>query len=293
MSSRIMRGLVRLSRPFISDRAYLRLLYRVEMGRTLDLNNPVTMNEKLQWLKLNNRYARLTDLVDKIKVKQEVAKIIGEEHIIPTLAVWDTPEQMDFSALPEKVVVKTNHSGGNTGVAVVTDKSAADPGAIRKKMAASLRTSIYRNYGEWPYKDVDRKIFAEQYLGENPVDYKFYCFNGHADVVLLCIGRETGHTKFYFFNERWELCRHNKAGKAAPEGFTVPKPEGMDEMFRIAARLSEGFPFVRVDLYNIKGRIYFGELTFFPASGLDANRLPEADRYFGEMIDLSIARKEE
>lgn len=284
--------LIKIIRPVINDKLYLRFRYRMEMKKPLNLAHPATMNEKLQWLKLYNRKPLLTKLVDKVTVKEYIAEKIGSEYVVPTLAVWDKPEEIDFSALPGSFVIKTNHSGGNQGVAVVPDKSKADITAIRKKMAASLKEDIYLNLGEWPYKNVVKKIFAEQYLGANPVDYKFYCFNGKADVVLVCIGRETGHTKFYFFNEKWELCRHNKAGKAAPEGFTVPKPEGMDRMFEIAAKLSEGFPFVRVDLYNVNGSIYFGELTFYPASGFDANRLPEADLYFGNLIDLSTVTKD-
>ena len=139
---------------------------------------------------------------------------------------------------------------------------------------------------EWPYRNVERKIFAEEYLGDNLTDYKFYCFNGEADVVLNCIERSTGHPKFYFFDREWNLRRLNKRGKEAPEGFTLPKPEGMDEMFVIAGKLSEGLPFARIDLYNVEGKIYFGEITLFPDSGFDRNRLPEADLYFGEKIEL-------
>lgn len=279
-----------------SDKTYIKLLFRSEMERRLDLSDCKTMNEKLQWLKLNNRYPRMTDIVDKIKVKPIIASLIGEQYVIPTLKVWDTPEDIteaDIEALPEKFVIKTNHSGGNTGVCIVRDKNKLDLKALRSKMAKSLRDDIYKYFREWPYKNVERKIFAEEYLGDDILDYKFYCFNGEADVVLLCLGRQgEGKTKFYFFDKDWNLRRYNKAGKAAPEGFTIPKPEGMDRMFEIAADLSKGFPFVRVDLYNVNGKIYFGELTFYPASGFDYNRLPEADAYFGGKIDLSIARNE-
>lgn len=281
-------------RSVIGDKAFLKARYRLEMGKKLDLSHPVTMNEKLQWLKLNNRYDEMTLMVDKIKVKDLVAARIGKEYIIPTLAVWDRPEDISLKDLPDRFVIKTNHSGGNTGVIVCSDKRRADLDAIRARMARSLKSDdIYKSYGEWPYKNVERKIFAEMNLGESPVDYKFYCFNGKADSVMLCTERSTGHPKFYFFDKDWNLRRYNKRGKEAPEGFTLPKPEGMDKMFEIAAKLSEGIPFVRVDLYNVDGKIYFGELTFFPASGFDANRLPETDIYFGNMIDLSLAVNEE
>ena len=139
---------------------------------------------------------------------------------------------------------------------------------------------------EWPYRNIERKILAETYLCDGPEDYKFYCYNGYADEVLVCIERNTGHPKFYFFNQDWELQRHNKRGKEAPTDFTLPKPEGMDQMFEMASKLSEGLPYVRVDMYNVDGKIYFGEITFYPASGYDRNRLPEADAYFGSKIQM-------
>ena len=296
MIARILNGLLRRLSPLFDDKTYLRLKYRFEMGKSLDFSNCQTMNEKLQWLKINNRYDRLTDIVDKIKVKDIISKSIGGDYVIPTLKVWKTPYEIthdEIAKLPESFVIETNHSGGNTGVIICKDKSTLNLAALQKKMRTSLKSDIYKVYREWPYKNVEKRIFAEQYLGDNLVDYKFYCFNGEVDSVMLCIGRQGNEkTKFYFFDRNWKLCRYNKAGKAAPDDFTLPKPDGMDEMFDLAAKLSKGYPFVRVDLYNINGKIYFGELTFFPASGLDPNRLPETDLYFGNKIDLNIARNE-
>lgn len=286
---------MRLS-PLFNDQKYINLLYRFRMGKNLDLSNCRTMNEKLQWLKLHNRYEELTDRVDKIKVKPIVADTIGSQYVIPTLKIWNDVSELtedSFKDLPDSFVIKTNHSGGNTGVILVKDKSKIDLKSIRKKMAKSLKSSLYSDFREWAYKNVDKRIFAEKMIDDNPVDYKFYCFNGEVDSVMLCMDRQdNGHPKFYFFDRAWNLKRYNKAGKEAPEGFTVPKPEGMDEMFDIAAKLSEGVPFVRVDLYNIDGKIYFGELTYTPAGGYDWNRLPETDKYFGDKIDLRLARHE-
>ena len=288
MSNRLLRGLVRITRPFLSDRNYIKFQFRVLMGRKLDLDNPKTMNEKLQWLKLYNRNKLLTNLVDKLEVKKIIGDKIGKEYIIPTLSIWDCPSEIEIDNLPDKFVIKTNHSGGNTGVVVCPEKSNIDLNDVKKKMNNSLKSSIYKIYGEWPYKNVNRKIFAEAYLGNNLTDYKFYCFNGYVDSVMLCLNRESGNPKFYFFDKEWNLRRYNKAGKIAPKNFSIPKPDGIEEMFKIAEKLSMGFPMVRVDLYNINGKIYFGELTFFPNSGYDPNRLPEADLYFGNLIDLSI-----
>lgn len=268
------------------DKLYLRICYYLEMGKVLDLENPKTMNEKLQWLKLYNRKPEYTIMVDKIAVKDYVAKIIGEEYIVPLLGVWDRPEDIDFDSVPSQFVLKTNHSGGNTGVVIVKDKKSIDERIITRKLRMSLKSDIYSRYREWPYKNVRRKVFAEQYLGDDVTDYKFYCYNGYADAVLLCVDRQIGDPKFYFFDKDWKLKRYNKRGKEAPENFTLPKPEGIDKMFELASILSRDIPYARVDFYNINGKIYFGEITFFPASGFDKNRLPESDALFGEMINI-------
>lgn len=270
------------------ERLYLIIRYYLEMGKPLHLDDPKTMNEKLQWLKLYNRRPEYTCMVDKVLAKGYAAGIIGDEYIVPTLGVWNSFDEIDFDKLPNQFVLKTNHSGGNLGVVICKNKATFDKKAAKKKLEKSLKKDLSRMFVEWPYRNVERKILAEKFLGEDPVDYKFYCFNGYADVVLVCIERETGHPKFYFFDKEWNLRRLNKRGKDAPEGFTLPKPEGMDEMFEVAAHLSEGLPYARIDLYNIHGKIYFGEITLFPYSGFDDNRLPEADLYFGNLIKLPV-----
>lgn len=272
------------------ERLYLRVRYYLEMGKPLHLDNPKTMNEKLQWLKLYNRKPEYTKMVDKVLAKEYVAGLIGKKYIVPTLGVWNRFDEIDFDKLPNQFVLKTNHSGGNMGVVICRDKNAFDKEKAKEKLEKSLKLDLSRVSGEWPYRNVERKILAEEYLGNNLTDYKFYCFDGVADVVLNCIERETGTPKFYFFDKDWNLRRLNKRGKEAPEGFTLPKPDGMDKMFEVAAKLSEGLPFARVDLYNVEGSIYFGEITFFPDSGFDKNRLPESDLYFGEKIKLPIGK---
>lgn len=293
MLSQIKRFLLNIA-SYLNDSLYLKIVYRLKMGKRLDFSNCITMNEKLQWLKINNRYDQLTSFVDKIKVKDYVANIIGPEYVIKTLKVWTSPNDItesDIKSLPNAFVVKTNHSGGNMGVSIVREKSNIDLNHIKRKMAKSLKSDIYKTFREWPYKNVEKKIFAEEYLGEDLIDYKFYCFNGLVDSVMLCLNRQNeGDTKFYFFDRDWKLCRYNKAGSEAPQDFTLTKPANLDNMFEIASKLSEGHPFVRVDLYNINGKIYFGELTFYPNSGMDPNRLPETDIYFGNKIDLSLSK---
>lgn len=271
------------------DKQYLKMMFRLKMGYPLNLKKPQTFNEKLQWLKLYNRRPEYTQMVDKYAVKEYVAKIIGEEYIIPTIGVWNKFDEINFDVLPEKFVLKTTNGGGNSGVVVCKDKSTFDRKQARKKLNKSLKNSIYRNLKEWPYKNVKPRIIAEQYLEDNSgdlVDYKFTCMDGVAHNVMICLDRKSGSTKFYFFDKSWNLLRLNVRGKNAPNDFTLPKPDGIDKMFDLAARLSEGLPYARIDLYNVDGRIYFGEITFFPQSGFDANLLPETDKYFGQLIKL-------
>lgn len=276
------------TRHVLSERAYLRLLFMAHMRQRLDLVKPTTFNAKLQWLKLYDLNPLYTTLVDKIEVKKWVADRIGSEYIIPTYAVWDRAEDIELSELPDSFVLKCNHYGGNDGVFLVGDKSRFDLASARKSLSRTLCKSLYDTLREWPYRDVRRRILAEEMLGEDIADYKFHCFGGHVDSVMVCLERGSGDTKFYYFDKDWNLLRYDYRGQAAPEGFTLPKPPGMDHMFEIAATLSRGIPFVRVDLYNVGGRIYFGEMTFYPASGFDDTLLPETDLHFGNLLTLPI-----
>lgn len=273
----------------LPDRIYLQIVFRLEMGYKLDLDNPQTFSEKLQWLKLYNRKPEYTTMVDKASVKEYVAKIIGEEYIIPTLGVWDRFEDIDFDSLPNQFVLKTTHGGGNTGVVICKDKSSFDMASTKAKLNKSLRSCIYRRYKEWPYKDVKHRIIAEEYITDSTGelnDYKFSTYNGEVTDVMICLERNSGDTKFYFFDSNWNLLRYNKRGKDAPTDFTIPKPENMDKMFEIAAALSKNTPYLRVDLYNVDGKVYFGELTFFPQSGFDRNLLKETEILFGSRIKI-------
>lgn len=429
------------------DNEYLEKKFYATMGYSLDLNNPQTFNEKLQWLKLYDRKPEYTVMVDKYLVKQYVAEKIGEEYIIPTLGVWDNAKDIDFDKLPNRFVLKCNHNSG-TGMYICKDKSRLTPSdikRIRKNLQKGLKQDYYLTGREWPYKDVPRKIIAEKFLEDKKTgelrdykffcfnggvkcfkidfdrfidhranyfdvdgnlletgetvcppdfarkiempknlkamldmseklskniafnrvdfyecddkmyfgeltfypnsgfgefikkttdlemgtwielpknsgggylingegyslwihseemlsnvanvvssnggltDYKFFCFNGVVDCVMLCLDRESGDTKFYFFDREWNLLRYNKRGILASEDFTVEKPKHIDKMFDIAGKLSEGLPFVRVDLYNVNEQILFGELTFFPDSGFDPNLLRETDIRFGNLIRI-------
>lgn len=286
----ILNGLLTRLSPIIGDELYIKMQYRVLKGQHLDITNPATMDEKLQWLKIHNRDPRLTKLVDKLAVKQYISQTLGSQYVCPVLKTWESVDDICLDSLPDSFVLKTNHSGGNTGVVLCKEKKTFDLAAAKQKLKSAMKTDIYKRYREWPYKDVPHKVFAEEYLGDDLTDYKFYCFNGYADCVLTCIDRQKGSPKFYFFDHDWQLLRYNKRGKEAPEGFTLPRPDNIDQLFELASRLSEGFPFVRMDFFDVGERIYFGEFTFYPASGYDPNRLPETDLMFGKKIDLGLVK---
>lgn len=281
-----------------SDKLYLSLIYRCQMGRWINWLNPRLYQEKIQWLKIHDRKDIYTTMVDKVEAKKHISTIVGEQYIIPTLGVWDSFEEIDFNSLPNQFVLKTNNGGGGGGVVVCTDKDKLDKQKTKKILNNALKLSIYKQLREWPYKNIKPKIFAEVFMTDYSEfnkgglsDYKFTCFNGKADNVMVCCDRQSGNTKYYFFDQGWKLLPLNKRGKETDPNFQLPKPDCMDEMFEIASKLSENIPFLRVDLYCINNRPYFGETTFYPASGLDPNILPETEILFGEKIILPKLNK--
>lgn len=279
---------LRLDRKMPDD-LYLKLMYKVQMGRELNLDEPRTFNEKLNWLKLHDRNPLYTTLVDKYRMKQWVADRIGEQYVIPTLAVWDSADDIDLAELPDRFVLKTNHDSG--GVVICHDKASFDLEAARAKLRESLGRNYFWQCREWPYKDVKPLIFAEEYLdsddGVDLADYKFMCFAGEPDCVMLCAERQSGDPKFLFFDRDWNLKRYNVRSTRLPDGYSCEPPKGLGDMFDVASRLSSGFPFVRVDLYGVAGRVFCGEMTFYPQAGWDQNILEDADLRWGSMIPSS------
>lgn len=270
------------------DEIYLKYKFYRLMNKKLNLVNPQTFNEKLQWLKLYDRNPMYTNLVDKYEVRKYIAETIGEEYLIPLIGVWEKFEDIDFSKLPSQFVLKCTHDSG--GVVICIDKSKLDIEVAKNKINKSLKTNYYYSGREWPYKNVKPKIICEKLLktkdGQVPSDYKFHCFDGEPDNVMVCIERDSGKPKYFFFDNEWNLLRYNIAGINASQNFTLPKPKKIDEMFKIAKKLSKKLPFIRVDLYCEDEKIYFGELTFFPQSGYDSNLLMKTDLLFGEKIKI-------
>lgn len=274
----------------MNNERFLRMIYYIKFHKPLDLKNPKTFNEKLQWLKLNDHKPEYTIMVDKYAVKDYVAGIIGEQYIIPTLGVWDRPEDIDWDKLPEQFVLKTNHDGGNYGVVVCKDKSTIDKAKTIKRLKASLERNVFKYGREWPYKDVKRKVFAEQYLEDESAndlpDYKFFCFDGEVKALFIGTERQSGDVKFDFFDADFN---HLDIVQYHPmSGRTIPKPNCFEEMKELAQKLSRGIPHVRVDLYNVNGRVYFGEMTFYHHGGMQPFYPAHWDKDFGDWIKLSI-----
>lgn len=276
---------------FLPDRLYLSIQYRYHTGKRLKLNPPIRYNEKLQWIKLYDRNPRYTDLVDKYKVKTIVAKTIGEEYVVPLLAVWDRPEQISISKLPKRFVLKTNHD--SKGVLICKDKMSFDLDYAKAFFSSHMRHNGYSYGREWPYKNVERKIIAEQFLdakSEDLVDYKVMCFNGKARLIQLHQGRFTDHYTHDIFDVEWNRQPFNQFGEKASDK-VVEKPIFLDEMIRLSEKLAFGIPHVRVDWYYVDNHLFFGEMTFFDASGY-LDFIPEKyNEIIGSWINLPEKQK--
>lgn len=270
------------------DKAYLKLMYRFRMGKPLNLESPETYNEKLQWLKLYDRNPEYSIMVDKIAVKDYVRNIIGEEYIIPTLGVWNSPDDIDFKALPDQFVLKCNHDSG--GLVICNDKSKLDIDKAKTGLRKALKRRYFYHGREWPYKNVKPQILAEKYMvdesGYELKDYKIFCFNGEPKVMFIASDRssKTEETKFDFFDMDFNhlpfLNGHPNSKKP------IKKPVSLEKMKELARKLSKGIPQVRIDFYDINGHIYFGEITFSHWSGMVPFEPEEWDYKLGEMIDL-------
>lgn len=282
--------LVRFAKLF-PDKAFLRFRYYLERGETLNIDNPKTFNEKINWLKLYNRKPEYTTMVDKYAVKDFVSERIGQKYIIPTIGIWNTPEEIEFDTLPNQFVLKTTHGGGSSGVVICNDSVSFDRASAIRKLQESMKTDIFTGYREWPYKNVPRKIIAEPYMTEGDsfglTDYKFFCFNGEPRLSQVISDRKT-EEKIDFFDMQWERIESlvGLNPKVNNSGSIISRPHSFEEMKQIAKTLSQGTPFSRIDLYEVNGHCYFGEITFFPAGGMGYFRPEEWNEKIGSWIIL-------
>ncbi len=273
---------------WLPDSIYLRIMFRLKMGHRLNLKKPCTFNEKLQWLKLYNRKPEYTRMVDKSEAKIVAENILGKGYVIPTLGVWDKFEDINFSSLPDRFVLKTTNGGGGGGVIICRDKTKLNSVSAAEQLNSSLKANIYRHLKEWPYKNVKPRILAEQFMVDESGelrDYKFYCFNGEPKVFLVASERFSGHrTYFDYFDMEGNHLPFTQGGTNNP--VTPALPSTFEEMKQVAKKLSHGLPHVRIDLYSVDEKVYFGEFTFFDSSGFEKFTPEKWDNIFGEWLIL-------
>ena len=275
----------------ISPKLNTKFMYWRRLGRKLDLDHPQTLNEKVLWLKFNTYYKNplVIQCADKYAVRDYV-KACGCEEILNELyGVYHRVKDIDFNALPDKFVLKLNSGCGMN--LICTDKHSLSIPRIKRQLRQWMCNVQYLRYSEMHYAAIPKKIICEKFLetpnNAAPDDYKIYCYNGTPHYVMVCIGRDKGRPKFYYFDIAGQLHREmTEEGLAAPADFHYELPAGWNDMLRYAAILSKPFPFVRADFYYVEGKVIFGELTFTPAAGLDTEHLPATDRLLGELIDL-------
>lgn len=274
----------------LPDKLYLSLKFYKKFGRFPNWKDPKTYNEKLQWLKLYDRRPEYSIMVDKCAVKDYVRLLIGGEYVIPTLGIWNRPEFIDWDELPNQFVLKTTHGGGNEGIVICRDKTSFNKKNAIDILYKNLKKDLYEIHREWPYKNVEHKVIAEKYLEEagktSLNDYKVMCFEGKAKLIELHVGRFTDNHTQDFYDREWNLTDITQGSYGGNNSIATPKPALLDEMIRLSEILAKGIPHVRVDWYIVNNQLYFGELTFFDASGLD-NFIPEKYNYIlGDWIKL-------
>lgn len=269
-----------------SDQAFIEKMYRLRIGHELNLNEPQTFNEKLQWLKLYDRRPQYTKMVDKYEAKIFVSKIIGLEHIIPTYGIYNKFDEIDFDSLPNQFVLKCTHDSG--GIIICKDKSKFNIINAKRKLNKSLRRSYYYHKREWPYKDVIPRIIVEQYMedesGWQLKDYKIFCFNGEPKFIEVDYDRYVGH-KLNVYDLDWNFIDFYMTSPN-DKNVKINKPEKLGDMLDYSRKLSHGISFLRVDFYSINSKIYFGELTFYPGSGMIDFHPKEYDSILGRMLTL-------
>ena len=288
---RKLRGNIMYLLSFLPDKLYLRFFYFATTGKSINFKNPKGFCEKLQWLKVNDKRPEYSKLVDKLTVREHIKNVLGEEYLFPLLGYWDSFDKIDFDSLPEQFVLKCNHDSGSTKI--VKNKSALtkdDFDAMRKRYTKSLKRDFFYAGREYPYKGIKSYIIAEQLMTDDSApnnsieDYKFFCFNGEPKIMFVATDRSTD-CKFDFFDmdfNHLDLVNiHPNADKP------IKKPEKFEEMKEIAANLSKGMRHVRIDLYELNGKIYFGEYTFFHGGGFQLCHPDEWERKLGDWIDIS------
>lgn len=277
----------------ISDKLYLKIKYRLCIGKKLDLNNPKALNEKMQWSKLYDRNPLYTNLVDKYKVREYIKNAIGEEYLIPLLGVYDSYDEIDFNSLPNEFVLKPNHTSGD--IYICHDKDQIDHRKLEKDIKRWLKRQYYWIHREWPYKNVKPRIVCEKYMVDHDSgdmkDYKIECFNGKATGTYVCLQRESKEgLAIDYYDMNWNFIPGGVDFRSS--GILLQRPKNFNEMIEIAEELSRDIPYVRIDLYEINGKVYFGELTFFPGAGFVPFKPDSFDYLLGSWLELPSKKLE-
>lgn len=271
---------------FIPDEPYLKMVYRIKTGKKLNLKNPKTFCDKLNWLKLHDVRPEYTRLADKIAVREYLKEVLGEDICIPMLGAWEHYDDIDFDALPNQFVLKCNHDSGS--VKIIRDKSQMDHKALRSFYESRLKQNPYVLGREYPYRDVLPQIYTEEYMvpnGDRDInDYKFFCFDGKPEILYVATERSTD-VKFDFFDMEFN---HLEIENIHPKSkHMIPKPKNFEKMKELAGKLSTGIKFVRIDLYEINEKVYFSEFTFYHCGGFWPLNPEEWEYKLGDLIDLS------
>ena len=272
--------------PLVPDKIYLKCLFKKLMKKKLSLTNPTTFSEKLQWLKLYDRQPEYAIMADKIAAKKYVSEKIGVEYIIPTIEVYNSASEIPFEELPERYVIKCSHDSGS--VFICNKDVGINSEEIKKAISKSLNTNFYWSSREWVYKNIKPRVIIEEFItdksGTCPVDYKFFCFNGKMEVFKIDYNRFTKRAANYY-DKDCNLLDFGKINSIPDPSIKLELPENFEEMVAITEKLSSGIPFLRVDLYSVNNHIYFGEMTFYPSSGIEPFT-GNGDFIMGEMLKL-------
>ena len=281
-----------LINKYLSDEEWYRQMFLWSHGYALDIDNPKTLNEKIQWLKLHNRQPQSTDWADKYKVRDYIRELFGETCLIPLLAAADDPAEIDFEALRPPFIIKPNHLSGN--LKIVRDKTGMYWPSVVKESRSWLKQNLYHTGREWQYKNIPPKIIVEQLLtdedGNIPLDYKFHCLHGEIAAIQVDIDRETDHRR-NFYDREWKQLPFIWSVYAGdeplwPHGRDIEEPAVLAEMIEMTEKLASRFDYIRIDWYAVADRIYFGEVTFHPGGGYEPIRPLEWDEKFGAMLKL-------
>ena len=274
---------------WLPDDLYLKIVYYFRIGKKLDLKNPITFNEKLQWLKLYDHKPIYTKMADKYAAREYISEKIGEEYLIPLIGVYERFDDINFDKLPSQFVLKCTHDSG--GVIICDDKEKLNIKKARSRLNNNLKQNFYFRGREWPYKNIKPQIICEKFMldesGYELKDYKILCFNGKAKCLFVCLNRnlKTG-LNVDFYDIEWNPLPFERHYSSS--GSLIPRPHNFEKMIKLAEKLAVDIPFVRVDFYEVDGKIYFGELTFFPGSGFEKFNPKSYDEVLGNWIDLKV-----